>query len=60
MPTENAMPFMATQDQLTFFYWLRMVGGVMFLSGLLTHLFSFFAKPGADEDTVYLQMPIRA
>jgi nitric oxide reductase subunit B len=51
MPTENAMSFMATQDQLTFFYWLRMVGGVMFLSGLITHLFSFFAKPGANEDT---------
>jgi nitric oxide reductase subunit B len=23
MPTEGAMPFMATQDQLRFFYWLR-------------------------------------
>jgi nitric oxide reductase subunit B len=49
MPTENAMPFMETQGKLAFFYWLRMVGGVMFLLGLMTFLFSFFAKPGRDE-----------
>jgi nitric oxide reductase subunit B len=60
MPTENAMSFMATQDQLRFFYWLRIGGGVMFLLGLLTHLFSFFAKPGADEDKVTLGTPMRA
>ena len=49
MPVENAMPFMETQGKLAFFYWLRMVGGVMFLLGLITFLFSFFAKPGKDE-----------
>lgn len=54
IPTENAMSFMATQDQLRFFYWLRMVGGVMFLLGLFTYLFSFFAKPGTNEDKVSL------
>ena len=60
MPTEGAMSFMATQDQLRFFYWLRMIGGVMFLIGLITFLYSFFAKPGKDEDKVTLGMPVRA
>jgi nitric oxide reductase subunit B len=36
------MGFMATQDQLRFFYWVRVAGGVMFLIGLLTYLSSFF------------------
>lgn len=50
MPTENAMSFMATQDQLVFFYWLRLVGGVAFLMGLIVYLYSFFAKAGTNED----------
>jgi nitric oxide reductase subunit B len=49
MPTDNAMPFMATQDQLRFFYWVRVSGGVMFLAGLLAYLASFFIGPAADE-----------
>jgi nitric oxide reductase subunit B len=49
IPTENAMSFMATQDQLNFFYWIRLGGGVGFLAGLVAHLWSFFAGPGADE-----------
>jgi nitric oxide reductase subunit B len=52
MPTENAMSFMATQDQLAFFYWVRIGGGVAFLVGLFTYLFSFFAKPGNNEDAL--------
>ena len=36
------------------------VYGVLFLIGLITFLYSFFAKPGADEDKVTLGMPIRA
>ena len=54
MPTEGAMSFMETQDQLRFFYWLRVVGGVGFLIGLLTYLYSFFAAPGANEDEVHV------
>lgn len=50
MPTEGAMSFMATQDQLRFFYWLRMAGGVMFLLGLLAYLASFFVGPGRADD----------
>ncbi|MEX8518293.1 MAG: cbb3-type cytochrome c oxidase subunit I [Leptothrix sp. (in: b-proteobacteria)] len=49
LPTSGALGFMATQDQLTFFYWGRMLGGVIFLSGLLTYLTSFFVGEGADE-----------
>jgi nitric oxide reductase subunit B len=49
MPTEGAMSFMNTQDQLRFFYWVRVAGGVMFLTGLLTYLSSFFIGPAADE-----------
>ena len=44
MPTEGAMSFMATQDQLRFFYWTRLAGGVGFLAGLLAYLSSFFIK----------------
>lgn len=49
MPTEGAMSFMATQDQLRLFYWVRVAGGVMFLAGLLTYLASFFIGPAAEE-----------
>lgn len=48
MPTEGAMSFMATQDQLRFFYWTRLAGGVGFLLGLLAYLSSFFVN-GEDE-----------
>jgi nitric oxide reductase subunit B len=51
IPTENAMSFMNTQDQLNFFYWIRLGGGVGFLLGLVTHLYSFFAGPGAEEQS---------
>jgi nitric oxide reductase subunit B len=46
------MSFMATQDQLAFFYWIRIGGGVMFLVGLLTYLYSFFAAAGQNEDSL--------
>jgi nitric oxide reductase subunit B len=42
MPTTGAMSFMATQDQLTFFYWTRVAGGVIFLIGQFTYFASFF------------------
>jgi nitric oxide reductase subunit B len=49
IPTEGAMSFMSTQEQLRFFYWIRVAGGVMFLAGLLVYLASFFIGPAADE-----------
>ena len=57
MPTTGAMSFMATQDQLVFFYWVRVFGGVMFLVGLITYLSSFFIGPDADEDKELGMMP---
>ena len=42
IPTENPMSFMATQEQLTFFYWTRIAGGVIFLLGQLLYFASFF------------------
>lgn len=38
------MSFMATQDQLTLFYWMREVSGVIFLIGLVLYITSFFIK----------------
>jgi len=36
--------FMATQDQVALFYWLREITGFVFLTGLIVYLASFFAK----------------
>ena len=49
LPTANALGFMATQDQLVFFYWMRVAGGVGFLIGLITYLCSFFIGESAEE-----------
>ena len=38
------MSFMDTQLQLSLFYWLREVSGVIFLIGLVAYLWSFFCK----------------
>ena len=49
IPETNAMGFMATQDQLTIFYWVRIAGGVIFLLGQLLYFTSFFI--GGDPVT---------
>ncbi len=36
-----ALSFMASQDQLFLFYWLRLAAGVVFLIGLVAYLLSF-------------------
>ncbi|RPT50229.1 nitric-oxide reductase large subunit [Pseudomonas aeruginosa] len=42
MPADGAaMTFMATQDQMAIFYWLREGAGVVFLIGLVAYLLSF-------------------
>jgi nitric oxide reductase subunit B len=51
IPTTGAMSFMETQDQLRFFYWVRMAGGVSFLLGLVAYLGSFFVGGAWDENT---------
>ncbi len=42
--SETPLSFMATQDKLHIFYWMREVSGVIFLIGLLLYIYSFFAK----------------
>lgn len=43
LPEGNAAQgFMAVQDQLRPFYWVRVGGGAAFLAGLLTYFASFF------------------
>jgi nitric oxide reductase subunit B len=49
MPSSGAMSFMDTQDQLRFFYWIRVGGGVGFLLGLMTYLSSFFVGGAPRE-----------
>lgn len=46
-----AMSFMATQDQLMLFYWLRFIAGVGFLVGLVCYLMSFSKKLQTAQDT---------
>jgi len=41
------MGFMAVQDQVAIFYWLREGAGVVFLIGLVLYVSSFFVKSGA-------------
>ncbi|GAB4042595.1 MAG: nitric-oxide reductase subunit NorB [Rubrivivax sp.] len=48
-PSDGALGFMQTQDQLRFFYWVRVAGGLAFLGGLLMYLGSFFVGPAKDE-----------
>jgi len=38
----EALSFMATQDKLAIFYWLREIAGVFFLIGLICYIASFF------------------
>ena len=42
--SENPLPFMATQEKITLFYWLREAAGVVFLIGLCLYIASFFVK----------------
>ena len=46
--SDTPMSFMATQDQLQIFYWLREIAGAAFLIGLVVYLISFFIK--GDEE----------
>ncbi|MCW9024308.1 MAG: cbb3-type cytochrome c oxidase subunit I [Gammaproteobacteria bacterium] len=44
---DTPMSFMAGQDQIALFYWLREIAGVGFLIGLITYFISFFV--GGEE-----------
>ena len=49
--SETPLGFMATQDKLEIFYWMREVSGVVFLIGLILYIYSFFAK-GEDVKAI--------
>lgn len=52
IPEEGAaLSFMASQDQLFLFYWLRLAAGVVFLIGLVAYLLSFRQRGRADVVT---------
>lgn len=45
--SDTPMGFMAVQDQVSLFYWLREGAGVVFLLGLVLYVCSFFVKSEA-------------
>ncbi|MCE5181413.1 MAG: cbb3-type cytochrome c oxidase subunit I [Betaproteobacteria bacterium] len=47
--SETPLGFMATQDQVTLFYWLREISGVIFLIGLIVYIASFFVEGETKE-----------
>jgi nitric oxide reductase subunit B len=50
--SETPLGFMATQDKVELFYWLREVAGLVFLIGLILYIYSFFAKGKEVEEVV--------
>ncbi|MGD8588001.1 MAG: cbb3-type cytochrome c oxidase subunit I [Chromatiales bacterium] len=46
---ENPQPFMVVQEQISLFYWLREVAGVIFLIGLVLYIASFFVGQKEPE-----------
>jgi len=46
--SENPLPFMVAQEQVSLFYWMREWSGVVFLIGLLVYIWSFFI-PGEQK-----------
>ncbi len=46
--SDTPLAFMATQDKIELFYWLRFLAGVIFLGGLVAYVYSFFV-PGEKK-----------
>ncbi len=46
--SDNPLPFMVAQEQVSLFYWMREAAGVIFLIGLLVYIWSFFI-PGEEK-----------
>lgn len=40
--SDNPMPFMQVQEKISFFFWLREGAGLVFFTGLLLYVASFF------------------
>ena len=50
--SDNPQPFMAVQDQISLFYWMREVAGVVFFIGLLVYIAHFFIGQKDAEATI--------
>jgi len=50
--SDTPQPFMAVQEQIVLFYWLRELAGVVFLIGLVVYVASFFVGSRDAEATV--------
>ncbi len=48
---EEPMSFMATQESIAFFYWLRLAAGFVFTIGLLVYVASFFVGQKESRST---------
>jgi nitric oxide reductase subunit B len=46
------MDFMMVQDKIALFYWLREIAGLIFLSGLVVYVSSFFVGQNEPEATL--------
>lgn len=42
--SDTPLGFMATQDKIEIFYWMRSMAGIVFMIGLVVYLISFFVK----------------
>ena len=40
--TSDPQPFMLVQDQISIFYWMREIAGLVFLIGLVVYIISYF------------------
>ncbi len=47
--TDTPISFMAAQEKIEIFYWMREVAGIIFLIGLIVYVISFFCK---EDDVV--------
>ncbi|MHB0776301.1 cbb3-type cytochrome c oxidase subunit I [Halomonas sp. WWR20] len=58
----QALPFMATQDALRIFYWLRLGSGCLFALGLVLYLVSFYvaARETSSQDKPDMPAPLTA
>ncbi len=47
--SENPLPFMVVQEQISLFYWMRLVAGGVFFIGLICYVASFFVGQREPE-----------
>ena len=55
--SDNPMTFMATQEKIEIFYWMREAAGLIFLIGLILYIISFFVK---GEEVVLLEDRVKS